>query len=259
MAKAGLAIGIGLGVAAVIGVGVVLAKTKAPSSSAPPATGPGGTVMLNAVQIPATATGAADTISKLLGAPTVTQWKAPSGRTYTVMEWNKAESVTALLYADTPSTLWAVQVFTGQLPIVLLNVLPDVPAQNDVNNFVATQLIKLPTGPASGVTVPTMNLPTDPVAAATMISAILGQPIATRQVPGASGRQYTITQWRSAIPVPATGSVLPQNITVVMIFNANPQTLWAVQKDESAHTVQLLNVMPDATAQTDVAAIAANL
>ena len=258
MAKAGLAIGIGLGVAALIAAGVVIAKTKGSSPAAqPPAQG--GAVMLNAIQIPPTATGAADAITKVFGTPVVTQWKGPSGRTYTVMEWNRSDSVSALLYTDTPSTLWAVQVFTGQLPIVLLNVLPDLPAQADVANFAATQLIKLPTGPSSGVTVPAMNLPTDPVAAATMISAILGQPIQSVQAAGASGRQYTITQWRSAVPIPATGSALPQSITIVMIFNSNPQTLWVVQKDQSAHTVQLLNVMPDATAQTDVAALAANL
>lgn len=256
MAKAGLAIGIGLGVAAVIAAGVVIAKTKGSSAAAAPPT-QNGTVMLNAIQIPPTATGASDAITKVLGTPVVTQWKAPSGRTYTVLEWNKADSVTALLYTETPSTLWAVQVFTGQLPIVLLNVLPDVPANSDVANFVATQLIKLPT--SSGATVPAMNLPTDPVAAATMISAVLGQPIETVQATGASGRQYTITRWRSSIPIPATGSVLPQNITVVMIFTASPQTVWVVQKDSANHTIPLLNVMPDATATTDVNAIAANL
>jgi hypothetical protein len=259
MAKAGLAIGIGLGIAALLGVGVVLAKTKGASSQSP---APGG-VMLNAVQLPSTASGASDAITKILGTPTVTTWAAPSGRTYTVMEWTKTGMIAALLYTAVPNTLWAVQVIYGQMPTVLLNVLPDPAAQSDVTNFVATQLMKLPTGSApgapQGVPVPAMNLPTDPVAAATMISALLGQPIQTTQATGGSNRQYTLTQWRSSIAIPATGSQIPQNITVVMIYSSSPQTLWVVQKDSSGNQVQLLNVLPDAQAQIDIAGIAKNL
>jgi hypothetical protein len=256
MAKAGLAIGLGLGVLAVLGIGVALAKSKPASTQSSPA---GGTVMLNAVQLPSTASGASDAITKILGTPTVTTWAAPSGRQYTVMEWHTGNSVAALLYTATPNTLWAVQVITGQLPIILLNVLPDPAAQSDVNNFVATQLIKLPTATPQGVPVPAFNLPTDPVAAATMLSALLGQPIQTVQATGASGRQYTLTQWRSSIVIPATGSQVSQNITVVMIYSSSPQTLWVTQKDASGNQVQLLNVIPDAAGQADITAIAKNL
>lgn len=258
MAKAGVIIGIGLGVVAVAAVaGVAMAKSK-PAQSGQGTVAPGA-VAFAPGQLPTNATGAADALTKLFGTPTVTQWTAPSGRSYTVMEWSKLDatygtgSMVALLYTMTPSTLWAVQVNSGQMPVQLLNVIPDPTAQSDINNFVATQMLKFPTSSASSAqtpTVPPFTLPQDPVQAAAVLTQTLGQPISVKQGTGASNRMYTITQWRSAI-VP-TGSVLPQNTQVVMIFGALPFTMWAVQRNQDGATMQLLNVVPDSPAQADI-------
>ncbi len=256
MAKTGVIIGIGLGVVAVAAfAGVAMAKSKTPAQSGQ-GTAPAGAAMFAQGQLPTNATGAADAITKVLGTPTVTQWTAPSGRTYTVMEWTKLgtagsqNSITALLYTQTPSTLWSVQVISGQMPAQLLNVIPDATAQSDINNFVATQLMPLPIAPATAPAVPAFTLPTDPVQAAAVLTQTLGVPISVKQGTGASNRSYTITQWRSAI-APA-GSALPQNTQVVMIFGALPFTLWAVQRNQDGTTMQLLNVVPDSPAQADI-------
>lgn len=255
MAKSGVIIGIGLGVVAVAAVaGVAMAKSKTPQSGQ--STTPPGTVAFAPGQLPTTATGAADALTKLLGTPTVTQWTAPSGRQYTVMEWSKlgatygTGSMVALLYTMTPSTLWAVQVISGQMPIQLLNVIPDAVAQSDVSNFVATQMLKFPTSSAQTPTVPPFVLPVDPVQAGALLTQTLGQPVSVKQGTGASTRSYTITQWKSAIAPP--GSALPQNTQVVMIFAASPFTIWAVQRNQDGTTMQLLKVVPDSLAQTDI-------
>ena len=68
--------------------------------------------------------------------PTITHWVGPSKREYLVLYWSKPGTMAELLYTESPETAWGAQSTTGQVPVLLINLMPDNAAQEDIARFV---------------------------------------------------------------------------------------------------------------------------
>jgi len=92
-------------------------------------------------QAPAIVAQSVATVSQEFGAtPTIYQWTGPSGRNYLSLYWRNQSMVAQILYTADPETGWGVQITAGQVPVVLVNVVPDSAAEGDIERFVADYL-----------------------------------------------------------------------------------------------------------------------
>ena len=83
-----------------------------------------------------------------------------------------------------------------------------------------------------------------PESALQFIKAALGIPTSVAMTTGASGRSYQVAVWALA------------NKEAVLVTSLSPRTVYALARDSSTHeTSELVDVFPDNTARTDIAAL----